>query len=119
MEDMLLLKLFLIFILMIYLFPIEIYSMNSGVSIMPNSSDVYATVKEKKIINDIVYVTLHINEAKDYKSMPNFIKDQIGKDVIVVVSTDDLAYFNKDNVNVLLSVTGDERGQQYTAEIKP
>ena len=93
--------------------------MISGIGIVPNVSDVYATVKEKKIINDVGHVTLHIIEAKDYESMPNFAKDQLGKDITVVVSKDDLPCFNKESVNVLISVIGDEKGQEYTARIKP
>ena len=104
---------------MIYLLQVQTYSMSYGIGIIPNSSDVYATVKDKKIINDVGYVTLHINEVKDYNSMPNFVKDQIGKDIMIVVSKDDLSYFNKENVNVLISVIGDEKGQEYTAKIKP
>ena len=90
---MTLLKFFLFFIVMIYLLQVQIYAMSYGVGIMPNFSDVYATIKDKKIINDVGYVILHINEARDYNSMPNFVKDQIGKDITITVSKDDLSYF--------------------------
>lgn len=111
--------LFFALIAMIYLSQINSYSMGSGIGITPNAGDVYATVKEKKIINDTGYVTLHIIEAKNYKSMPNFVSDQIGKDITAVVSKDDIPYFSKENVNVLISVIGDEKNQEYTAKIKP
>lgn len=104
---------------MIYLSQVDIYSMASGIGIIPNASDVYATVKEKKIINGTGYVTLHVIEAKNYKTMPNFVSDQIGKDITVVVSKDDIPYFSKENINILVSVIGDEKHQEYTARIKP
>lgn len=111
--------LYLTFITMIYLSQVSTYSMASGVGIMPNASEVYAMVKEKRIINATGYVTLHVVEAKNYKSMPNFVSDQIGKDITVIVSKDDIPYFYKENVNVLISVIGDEKHQEYTARLKP
>jgi uncharacterized membrane protein len=91
----------------------------AGVSISPNASDVHAIVKEKYTKNGIAYVTLDIIAAEDYKSMPNFMKENIGKDIVVMVSKDDLSFFDKKEVNVLVAVSGDERSQFYTAKIKP
>jgi hypothetical protein len=91
----------------------------AGVNISPNASDVHAIVKEKHATNGVAYVTLHILTAEDYKSMPNFMKENIGKDIVVVVSKDDLCFFDKNEVNVLIAVSGDEQGQFYTAKIKP
>lgn len=110
---------YLTFITMIYLSQVSTYTMASGVGIMPNASEVYAIVKEKKIANETGYVTLHVIEAKNYKSMPNFVSDQTGKDITVIVSKDDIPYFDKENVNLLISVIGDERHQEYTARLKP
>jgi hypothetical protein len=93
--------------------------MANGVSIAPNASDVHAIVKEKHVTNGIAYVRLHILTAEDYKLMPNFMKENIGKDIVVMVSKDDLSFFDKKEVNVLVAVSGDERGQFYTAKIKP
>ena len=107
-----------IFIPMIYLSQLSTSSMGYGIGIQPNASDVYATVKEKKVVNETGYVTLHVMEAKNYKSMPNFVSDQIGKNITVVVSKDDMPYFSKENVNVLISVIGDEKHQEYTARLK-
>ena len=62
---------------------------------------------------------LFIVEAKDYEQMPNFIKDKIGKELDIVVSKDDLSYFDREEVNILVSLIGDEKGQSYTARVKP
>jgi len=93
--------------------------MSYGIGTMPNASDVYAEVKEKQVVGEIAKIRLHVIDAKDYKSMPNFVKDQIGGDITITVSKDDLPFFEKDKVNVLVSLTGDERQQEYTARIKP
>jgi hypothetical protein len=48
------------------------------------------------------------------------VKENIGKVITIVVSKDDLDFFKaKDEVNLLISLSGDERGQFYTARIKP
>ncbi len=93
--------------------------MGYGVSVAPNTSDVYAKVKGTTSNGDIATVRLFIVEAKDYEQMPNFIKDKIGKELDIIVSKDDLSFFNREEVNILVSVIGDEKGQSYTARVKP
>jgi len=93
--------------------------MANGIEVIPNASDVVAKVKDKTAVNKTSNVTLHILEANDYQDLPNFVRDKIGKDITITVSIDDLPYFGKDIVNVLISFVGDERGQMYTARIKP
>jgi len=91
------------------------------VNIIPNASDVHAIVKDKRVQekDNTAYIKLHVIRADNYKSMPNFMKDNIGKVITIVVSKDDLDFFKKDQVNLLVSVSGDERHQFYTARIKP
>ncbi len=105
----------LIFYLLVYVD----YCMVNGIEVTPNASDVVAKVKDKIPIDKTANVTLHVLEANDYQNMPNFVKDKIGKDITITVSIDDLPYFDKDVVNVLISFVGDDRGQMYTAQIKP
>jgi hypothetical protein len=93
--------------------------MGYGVSVAPNTSDVYAKVKGTTRSGDLATVRLFIVEAKDYEQMPNFIKDKIGKELDIVVSKDDLSFFNREEVNILVSVIGDEKGQSYIARVKP
>lgn len=98
----------------------NLHYMTGAVSFIPNASDVIAIVKEKHTANGLGYVTLHIISANNYKSMKNFIKDYVGKDVTVVVSESDLTFFDKKEVNVLVSVSVDKGGEQsFTAKIKP
>jgi hypothetical protein len=105
----------LLFTLM-YIGPLQ---MASSVSIVPNTSDVHAIVKNTTPIDeeDVANVTLYIISAKDYKSMPNFMKDNVDKNITVIVSKDDLNFF-KGEVNVLVSVFGDEKGQFNVAKPK-
>jgi hypothetical protein len=94
--------------------------MASNVGIIPNASDVRAIVKDRHLENGTAYVTLHILTAEDYKSMPNFIKGSVGEDIQIVVSKDDLVFLDMNKqVNVLVSILGDEQGQYYTARLKP
>lgn len=98
----------------------NLHYMTGAVSFIPNASDVIAIVKEKHTANGLAYVTLHIISANNYKSMKNFITDYIGKDITIVVSESDLTFFNKKEVNVLVSVSVDKGGEQFfTAKIKP
>src|SRR5215212_6786711 len=96
--------------------------MNSGVGVIPNASDVIAVVKRKwedSRQKNIGYVKLHVLSANDYKGMPNFLKEETGKEIDITVSKEDLDFF-KDTVNVLISFIGDEKQQQfYTARRKP
>lgn len=50
------------------------------VSIMPNASDVHAIVKEIYVDDkeNIAHIKLHVIRADNYKSMPNFMKENIG-----------------------------------------
>jgi hypothetical protein len=92
------------------------------VSIIPNASDIHAIVKEKRVDEkeNVAYIKLHVITADNYKSMPNFMKENIGKVITITVSIDDLNFFEKDKeVNLLVSVSGDERQQFYTGRIKP
>lgn len=93
--------------------------MGYGVSVAPNTSDVCAKVRGTTRSGDIATVRLFIVEAKDYEQMPNFIKDKIGKELDIIVSKEDLSFFDRDEVNILVSVIGDEKGQSYTARVKP
>src|SRR3712207_4053006 len=90
-----------------------------GVDVVPNASDVHAKVRETKSNGDIGTVRLFIVEAQDYEKMPNFVQDKIGKELDIIVSKTDLSFFQigKD-VNILISMIGDEKGQSYTARIK-
>jgi len=92
--------------------------MGYGISVAPNASDVYAKVKGKTINGELGKVRLLVLEAKDYNQMPNFVKDKIGQDIEITVSKDDLKYFEREDVNVLVSFIGDEKQQSYTARIK-
>jgi hypothetical protein len=97
--------------------------MSSGVGVIPNASDVYAVVKRKwedSGEKNIGYVRLQMVSANDYRGMPNFVKEKIGKEIDTTVSKQDLDFF-KHTVNVLVSFVGDEKQQQqfYTARIKP
>ncbi len=93
--------------------------MGYGVSAAPNASDVHAKVKGTKRAGEIATIRLFIVEAKDYDQMPNFVKDKIGKEIEITVSKDDLKFFERAEVDILISVAGDEKGQSYTARIKP
>jgi hypothetical protein len=107
-------------LIIFYLLGFSIYSMVYGIGVIPNASDVYAKVKEKYLVDEkVAKVTLQVLEAKDYRSMPNFVKDKIGKNITITVAKDDLPYFQKDMVNVLVSLDGDQKQQFYTARIKP
>ncbi len=67
-----------------------------GIGVIPNASDVFAKVKEKYLVDEIVAkVTLQVLELKDYQSMPNFVKDKIGKDITITIAKEDLPYFIK------------------------
>lgn len=91
------------------------------ISIIPNASDVRAIVKDKLIDEkeNVVYIKLYVIRADNYKSMPNFVRENIGKEITLTVSKDDLDFFKKNEVNLLVSVSGDERRQFYTGRIKP
>ncbi len=93
--------------------------MGYGISVAPNAGDVYAKVKGKTVIGNLGIVKLFVLEAKDYNKMPNFVKDKIGKEIEITVSKNDLTFFEKENVNILVSLTGDEKQHSYTARIKP
>jgi hypothetical protein len=90
------------------------------VSIMPNASDVHATVKEIHVDDEenIAHIKLHVTKADNYKTMPNFMAENIGKDITIPVSKGDIDFFKKGEVNLLVSVSGDERHQSYTGTIK-
>jgi hypothetical protein len=91
-----------------------------GVGVVPNASDVHAKVRETKSNGDTATVRLFIVEAQDYEKMPNFVADKTGKELDIVVSKADLSYFQRGkDVNILVSMIGDEKGQSYTARIKP
>jgi hypothetical protein len=92
------------------------------VTTIPNTSDVHALVKEKQVEEkeNTAYVKLQVISADNFRSMPNFVKENIGKVITIVVSKDDLDFFKEeDEVNLLVSLSGDERHQFYTARIKP
>jgi hypothetical protein len=92
------------------------------VTVIPNASDVHGLVKEKQIgeKENTADVKLHIISADNYMSMPNFVKDNVGKVITIVVSKEDLSFFNEEaEVNLLVSLSGDERQQFYTARVKP
>jgi uncharacterized 2Fe-2S/4Fe-4S cluster protein (DUF4445 family) len=93
--------------------------MGYGVGVMPNTSDVYAKVKGITSSGDIATVKLFIIKADDYEKMPNFVKDKIGKELDITVAQSDIDFFVKDEVNLLISMIGDEKGQSYTARVKP
>jgi hypothetical protein len=98
----------------------NLHYMTGAVSFIPNASDVIAIVKEKHTANGLGYVTLHIISANNYKSMKNFMGDYIGKDITVIVSDSDLTFFDKKEVNVLVSVSVDKGGEQsFNVKIKP
>jgi hypothetical protein len=91
------------------------------VTTIPNASDVHAFVKEKQVEEkgNTAYVKLQVISADNFRSMPNFVRENIGKVITIVVSKDDLDFFKEeDEVNLLVSLSGDERGQFYTARIK-
>ena len=111
--------LFVFGLLTFYLLAFVSYSMSYGIGATPNAGDVVAEVKGKVPMGNTAEVTLHVLEVRDYQNMPNFVKDKIGKDITITVSIDDLPYFEKDIVNVLISFVGDERQQLYTARLKP
>lgn len=92
--------------------------MGYGIGVAPNASDVYAKVNGKTINGELGRVRLHILQAKDYNQMPNFVKDKIGKEIEITVSKDDLKYFEREDVNILVSLIGDEKQQSFTARIK-
>jgi len=106
-----------IFVLLI----IGITQMAAGVSIIPNTSEVHAIVKQRSIVDGekTARLTLYVLSANDYNGMPNFMKENVGKNVTVVVSGDIIHCFEHDEVNILVSVVGDERGQFYIAKPKP
>ncbi len=110
---------FIITLLTFYLLAYNMQYVDYGIGVIPNAGDVYAEVKEKVLAGNVAHITLHILEAKDYNSMPNFVKDQVNKDITITVSKDDLPYFEKDRVNILVSLEGDGKQQSYTAKIKP
>ena len=92
------------------------------ISIIPNVSDVHARVKERLVDEkeNIAHIRLHVIRADDYESMPNFVKECIGEEITLTVSKDDLDFFKgNEEVNLLVSVSGDERHQYYTGRIKP
>lgn len=93
--------------------------MGYGISVTPNASDVYAKVNGRTIIGELGKVRLLVLQAKSYNQMPNFVEDKIGKEIEITVSRDDLKYFERDDVNILVSLIGDEKQQSYTARIKP
>lgn len=88
---------------------------------MPNASDVHGIVKDKLIDEkeDVVYIKLYVNRADNFKSMPNFVKEDIGKEITLTVSKDDLDFFERNEVELLVSISGDEKHQLYTGRIKP
>lgn len=93
--------------------------MGYGVGVTPNVSDVYAKVKGITSSGDIATVKLFIVKADDYEKMPNFVKDKIGKELEITVAQSDISFFEKDEVNVLISMIGGEKGQSFTARVKP
>jgi hypothetical protein len=93
--------------------------MGYGVGVTPNMSDVYAQVKGITSSGDIATIKLFIIKADDYEQMPNFVKDKIGKELDITVAQSDIDFFEKDEVNILISMIGDEKGQSYTARVKP
>jgi hypothetical protein len=93
--------------------------MGYRVSVAPNASDVYAKVKGITSTGDIATVRIFVIKAEDYKKMPNYVKDKIGREIEIAVSKDDISFFEKDEVNVLVTMIGDEKGQSYTARVKP
>ena len=93
--------------------------MGYGISAAPNASDVYAKVNGRTIIGELGKVRLLVIQAKDYNQMPNFVEDKIGKEIEITVSKDDLKYFERDDVNILVSLIGDEKQCSYTARVKP
>lgn len=93
--------------------------MATNVGIRPNAGDVHAIVKASRSENETAHVVLNILNVRDYESMPNFINGKIGEDIEIVVSKDDLNFFKVGKeVDVLVSVSGDQRGQFYTATLK-
>lgn len=102
-----------------YLLASSNYYMGYGIEATPNASDVIAEVIDKMSMGKIAKVSLHVLEARDYQNMPNFVKDQIGKDINITVSIDNLPYFEKNIVNILISFVGDEKQQMFTTRIKP
>ena len=94
--------------------------MGKGVSVVPNASNVHAKAREITSNGDVATVRLFIVEAKNYEKMPNFVEDKIGKELDIVVSKGDLSFFERrEEVDILISVIGDEKGQSYTARVKP
>ena len=93
--------------------------MDYGIGVTPNAGDVYTKVKGRTIDGEVGKVKLFVVEAKDYQHMSNFVKDRIGKEIEITVSKDDLAFFDKEDVNILVSLIGDEKQQSFTARVKP
>ncbi len=93
--------------------------MEYGVGVIPNASDVYAKVRGITSSGDIAIVKLFIIKANNYEKMPNFVKDKIGKELEITVAQRDIDFFEKDEVNILISMIGDEKRQSYTARVKP
>jgi hypothetical protein len=92
------------------------------VTTIPNASDVHALVKEKRVDEkgNTAYIKLQVISVDNFRSMPNFVKENVGKVITVLVSKDEVDFFKEeDEVNLLISMSGDERGQAYTARIKP
>jgi hypothetical protein len=99
--------------------------MAAGVSILPNSSAVHAIVKEKNHTpkgnkqETVSNVTLYIISAADYNGMPNFMKENEGKNITSLMSRDEAIQINlEQEVDLIVSVIGDERGEYNKATLK-
>jgi hypothetical protein len=105
----------LIFLIAVYiLLAIGITRMAAGVSVIPNNSEVRGLIKEKSIDNaGVSRLTLYVISANDYNGMPNFMKENIGKNITVLVQSNKLHCFKSNEVNMLIKLSGDERGQFY------